>query len=175
MAEETSSIHKRLATLEHLGEGTVVAEQIFGMMGHSPFFAQLDREDVGVLASFMQVYRAQPGEVIIREGDPGDYMLLLIQGQIDILKKGQRGNEQHMTTVLPGMTVGEMSMIDGEPRFATCIAKETATFAVLTRDNMVKIILEQPRLSAKILIKLVILLSQRLRQTSQKLLDYMVR
>ena len=175
MAEETSSIQNRLATLEHLGEGTVVAEQIFGMIGHSPFFAELDREDVGVLAGFMQVYRARPGEVIIREGDPGDYMLLLIQGQIDILKKGQRRNEQHMTTVLPGMTVGEMSMIDGEPRFATCIAKEIATFAVLTRDNMVKIILGQPRLGAKILIKLVTLLSQRLRQTSQKLLDYMVR
>ena len=175
MAEEASSIQNRLATLEHLGEGTVVAEQIFGMIGQSPFFAELDREDVGVLAGFMQVYRAQPGEVIIREGDAGDYMLLLIQGQIDILKKGQRRNEQHMTTVLPGMTVGEMSMIDGEPRFATCIAKETATFAVLTRDNMAKIIFEQPRLGAKVLIKLVTLLSQRLRQTSQKLLDYMVR
>ncbi|MFI4923001.1 MAG: cyclic nucleotide-binding domain-containing protein [Burkholderiales bacterium] len=175
MAEATGSINNRLATLEHLGDGTVVAEQISGMIGHSPFFAELDREDVGVLAGFMQVYRAQPGEVIIREGDPGDYMLLLIQGQVDILKKGLRRNEQHMTTVLPGMTLGEMSMIDGEPRFATCIAKETATFAVLTRDKMVKIIVEQPRLGAKILIKLVMLLSQRLRETSQKLLDYMVK
>ena len=173
MAEETGSYHNRLATLEHLGEGTVVAEQIFGMVGHSPFFAELDQEDVRVLAGFMQVYRAQSGEVIIREGDPGDYMLLLIQGQVDILKAGQHRTERHMTTVLPGMTLGEMSMIDGEPRFATCIAKDTATFAVLTRDDMVKIILEQPSLGAKILIKLVTLLSQRLRQTSHKLLDHM--
>ncbi len=175
MAQETSSKHSRLATLEHLGEGTVVAEQVFGMVGNSLFFAELDREDVRVLAGFMQVYRAQAGEVIIREGDSGDYMLLLIQGQVDILKKDQHRNEQHMTTVLPGMTLGEMSMIDGEPRFATCIAKETATFAVLTRDDMVKIILEHPSLGSKILIKLVTLLSQHLRQTSQKLLDYMVR
>ena len=175
MAEATSSIHNQLAALEHLGKGTVVAEQIYGMIGNSPFFAELNREDVGVLASFMQVYRAQPGAIIIREGEPSDYMLLLIQGQIDILKKGHRKNEQHMTIVLPGMTVGEMSMIDGEPRFATCIAKETATFAVLTRDNTVKILLEQPKLGAKIMIKLVTMLSQRLRQTSQKLLDYMVR
>ncbi|HMK15096.1 MAG TPA: cyclic nucleotide-binding domain-containing protein [Burkholderiales bacterium] len=175
MAEATGSIHNRLATLENLGEGTVVAEQISGMISYSPFFAELDREDVRVLAGFMQVYRAQPGEIIIREGDPGDYMLLLIKGQMDVFKKGLHKNEQHMTTVLPGMTVGEMSMIDGEPRFATCIAKETSTLAVLTRDKMVKIIIEQPRLGAKILIKLVTLLSQRLRQTSQKLLDYMVK
>ncbi|HXZ95445.1 MAG TPA: cyclic nucleotide-binding domain-containing protein [Burkholderiales bacterium] len=170
-----NSINSRLVALEHLGNGTVVAEQIFRTIGHSPFFAELDGEDVAKLASIMQVYRAQPGEVVIREDDAGDFMLLLIQGQMDIFKKGLRGNELHMTSVLPGMTVGEMSMIDGEPRFATCIAKETATFAVLTRDSMVKIILDQPRLGAKMLIKLVTLLSQRLRQTSQKLLDYMVR
>ena len=175
MADKPSSTNNQLATLEHLGEGTIVAEDIFGMIGHSPFFAELDREDVEMLAEFMQIYRAQPGDVIIREGDPGDYMLLLIQGQVDILKKSHRNEVQHMTTVLPGTTIGEMSMIDGEPRFATCTAKETSTFAVLTRDDMVKIILEQPKLGAKILIKLVTLLSQRLRQTSQKLLDYMVR
>ncbi len=175
MAEDSGRDHNRLAALEHLGEGTVVAEQIFGMVGHSPFFADLDQDDVRRLSGFMQVYRAQPGEVIIREGDSGDYMLLLIQGEVDVLKTDHRGHEQHLTTVLPGMTLGEMSMIDGEARFATCIAREVTTFAILTRDDMVKIILDQPALGAKVLIKLVTLLSQRLRQTSQKLLEYMYR
>jgi hypothetical protein len=50
--------------------------------------------------------------------------------------------------------------------------KETV-FAVLTRDTMVKIILENPSLGAKVLIKLVSMLAQRLRQTSSKLLQTM--
>jgi hypothetical protein len=50
--------------------------------------------------------------------------------------------------------------------------KET-TFGVLTREDMVKIILEKPSLGAKILIKLVTMLSQRLRHTSATLLQYM--
>lgn len=78
-----------------------------------------------------------------------------------------------MTSVAPGMTLGEMSMIDGEPRFATCIAMDVTTFAMLTRDAMVNIILEKPSLGAKILIKLVTMLSQRLRQTSARLLQFM--
>jgi CRP-like cAMP-binding protein len=78
-----------------------------------------------------------------------------------------------MTSVTPGMTLGEMSMIDGEPRFASCAALKKTVFGVLTRDNMVKIILEKPSLGAKILIKLVTMLAQRLRQTSAKLLQYM--
>jgi CRP-like cAMP-binding protein len=78
-----------------------------------------------------------------------------------------------MTSAGPGMTLGEMSMIDGEPRFATCMASQPTSFAVLTRDNMAKIILDHPGLGSKILIKMVTMLSLRLRQTSARLLRVM--
>jgi CRP-like cAMP-binding protein len=164
-----------LKSLENLGEGTALAQQIYDMIGHSKFFDDFSREDVQMLGAFMQVYRAEPGSLVIREGDIDDYMLLVIQGKVDIVKTDKRGAVQPMTSVGPGMTLGEMSMIDGEPRFATCIAVEPTTFAVLSRDSMVRIILEDPSLGAKLLIKLVTLLSQRLRQTSSTLLHYMER
>jgi len=172
MAELTAQ-NSLLRSLENLGEGTALAQQIFDMIGHAKFFDDFSRDDVQMLAGFMQVYRAEPGSMIIREGDIDDYMLLIIQGKVDIVKTDKRGVIQPMTTVGPGMTLGEMSMIDGEPRFATCIAVEPTTFAVLSRDAMVRIILEEPSLGAKLLIKLVTLLSQRLRQTSSTLLHYM--
>jgi len=162
-----------LQRLERVGKGTVVAEQIYGLVGRSLFFAEFSREDIAILAGYMDVYRAQPGEIIITEGEGGDYMLLIVEGYVDILKKGVRQEQQHMTTVGPGMTLGEMSMIDGEPRFATCIATEPTTFAVLHRDDMAKIILDHPSLGSKILVKLVSMLSSRLRQTSARLLQYL--
>mgnify|MGYP002622047182 CR=1 FL=1 len=164
-----------LATLENLGEGTALAQQIFEMIGHSRFFADFTRADVQRLTAFMHVYRAQAGQTIIREGDVDDYMMLIIQGRVDIVKTDSFGKSQPMTSVGPGATLGEMSMIDGEPRFATCVALEPTTFATLSRDSMVQIILEEPSLGAKILIKLVTLLSQRLRSTSSNLLHYMER
>lgn len=170
---EAASDQHNLLGLERVGRGNALAEEIFGLVGKSPFFAESSREDVSVLAGYMEVYRAQPGEIIIREGDAGDFMLLIIDGDVDILKKGYREEQQHMTSVGAGMTLGEMSMIDGEPRFATCLATRPTTFAVLTRDNMAKIILDHPSLGSKILVKLVTMLSLRLRQTSAKLLQYM--
>jgi CRP/FNR family cyclic AMP-dependent transcriptional regulator len=164
-----------LPTLEHLGEGTALAQQIFEMIGHSKFFADFTHPNIERLTAFMHVYRANSGEPIIREGDVDDYMLLIIQGRVDIVKTDSHGNMQPMTSVGAGATLGEMSMIDGEPRFATCVAVEETTFAVLSRDSMVQIILEEPSLGAKILIKLVTLLSQRLRHTSSNLLNYMER
>ncbi|MFZ5530640.1 MAG: cyclic nucleotide-binding domain-containing protein [Pseudomonadota bacterium] len=151
----------------------MLAEHILGMLGHSPFFADFDRDDVKALSGYMEVYRAEPGTIILREGDQGDTMLLLLQGKVDVLKKDRHGIQQRMTSILPGMTLGEMSLIDGEPRFATCRAAELTTYAVLTRDSMVNIILEHPSLASKLLVKLVTLLSQRLRYTTGKLLEYM--
>ena len=165
----------RLQQFQRVGKGTAFSNQIFGLVGRSLFFAEFSREDISVLAGYMDVYRAQAGETIIREDDGGDFMLLIIEGAVDIFKKGMRGEQQHMTNVGPGMTLGEMSMIDGEPRFATCIATEPTVFTVLHRDDMAKIILDHPSLGSKILVKLVSMLSARLRQTSARLLQYMER
>jgi CRP/FNR family transcriptional regulator, cyclic AMP receptor protein len=162
-----------LSHIEDRGSGAAFAGQIYELVGRSSFFAEFEREDVDLLAAYMRVYSAQPGQSIIREGDEGDFMLLLVSGAVDIFKNSKQGERQLMTSVAPGMTLGEMSMIDGEPRFATCIATDEVLFAVLTRDAMAHIILERPSLGAKILIKLVTLLSQRLRQTSARLLQTM--
>ena len=62
-------------------------------------------------------------------------------------------------------------MIDGEPRFATCVALEPALVAVLDRESLARIIVEQPLLGAKILMELVLMLSQRLRATSDRLME----
>jgi len=173
--EETGqdSGRRALLSLERVSKGAALADEIFGLVGKSHFFAEFSREDISILSGYMDVYRAQSGETIIREGDSGDYMLLIIDGSIDITKRAMRGEQRLMNRVGPGMTLGEMSMIDGEPRFATCVAVEQTTFAVLTRDSMAEIILDQPSLGAKILVKLVTMLSMRLRQTSEELLKYM--
>ena len=163
----------KLYRFERIADASAVSEDLSGLLGKAPLFSEFSRDDIQSLAEYMGLYRAQPGETIIREGDNGDFMLLIVRGEVDILKKGFAREQQHMTSVGPGMTIGEMSMIDGEPRFATCRTTQPTTFAVLTRDAMAKIILEQPSLGSKILVKLVTMLSARLRQTSAKLMSYM--
>lgn len=176
VSEQTTK-NETLRALEFVGEGSAAVQRIFAMIGHSRFFTDFTPGDIDLLARHMRVYRAQAGQTIIREGDVDDYMLLIIEGQVEILKhqSAAQGGPQAMTVVGPGATLGEMSMIDGEPRFATCVAQEPTTFACLSRDDMVKIILEEPSLGAKILIKLVTLLSARLRQTSQDLLQHLAK
>jgi len=171
MAEVTQP--SRLSHLEHLGEATQFASQIHSLITYSPLFENFNVSEVRLMSHFMQVYRAETGVEVIREGEPGDFMMLVLEGKIEVLKR-DRWNAPRLIAVLdPGKTVGEMSMIDGEPRFATCTASERCLLAVLSRESLARIILEQPVLGAKILMELVLMLSQRLRQTSRRLVSYM--
>jgi CRP-like cAMP-binding protein len=150
---------QQLAHLEFLGDATQSAPQMHALIPKCPLLENFSQPEVLLLAHFMQVYRAAAGAEIIREGDGGDFMLMLLEGRIEVHKRDRWNTQQLLAEVESGRTLGEMSMIDGEPRFATCIARSLA-----------RIIVEQPLLGAKVLMELVLMLSHRLRATSRRLL-----
>jgi CRP-like cAMP-binding protein len=155
-----------------LGDATAFASRIRAVVGHNALFDDFSETDLRQLGPFMRVFVAQPGGVIIREGDPGDFMLFIIDGLVDVTKNNRWGVVKRIAVVKGGQALGEMSMIDGEARFASCTAIEATTFAYLARTSLQALITREPRLAAKILMKLVYMLSQRLRQTSAKLVNY---
>lgn len=157
---------------ESLGDGASYAEKIREVTPHNALFDDFIIDDLRQLGPFMRVYRAPPQGVIISEGDHGDFMVFIIDGEVDVTKKDRWEVVKRIAVVLPGQALGEMSMIDGEARFATCAAIEATTFAVLTRPALQELINHQPRIAGKIMMKLVFMLSQRLRQTSAKLVNY---
>jgi CRP/FNR family transcriptional regulator, cyclic AMP receptor protein len=161
---------QQLAHLESLGDATQFAPQMHALIPKCPLLENFSQPEVLLLAQFMEVYRAAPGAEVIREGDGGDFMLMLLEGRIEVHKRDRWNTQQLLAAVESGRTLGEMSMIDGEPRFATCVATEPSLIAVLDRESLARIIVEQPLLGAKVLMELVLMLSQRLRATSQRLL-----
>ena len=164
---------QQLSHLESLGDAVRFSNQIHALIPKCPLLENFSPAEVRLLAHFMEVYRAEPGMEIIREGEGGDFMLMVVEGRIDVNKRDRWNTPQHIAQVEAGRTLGEMSMIDGEPRFATCFALEKSLIAVLDRESLARIIVEEPLLGAKLLMELVLMLSQRLRATSEKLLGLM--
>jgi CRP-like cAMP-binding protein len=162
---------QQLSHLEHLGDATKFAPQIHALIPKCTLLENFSGAEVKLLAQFMQVYQAENGIEVLREGDGGDFMLILIEGKADVHKRDRWNTPQLLATVEAGRSLGEMSMIDGEARFATCTAVGRVMIAVLDREALARIIVEQPLLGAKILMELVLMLSQRLRATSQRLLS----
>jgi CRP/FNR family transcriptional regulator, cyclic AMP receptor protein len=161
---------QKLAHLEHLGEATPFAAQLHGLIPKCALLENFSSAELRLLTQFMEAYRVPAGAEVIREGDGGDFMVMIIEGRVEVLKCDRWNTPQAIAIVEAGRTLGEMSMIDGEPRFATCIALEPSLIAVLDRESLARVIVEQPLLGAKVLMELVLMLSQRLRTTSERLL-----
>ena len=163
-------VAQQLAHLEHLGDATAFATAIHELIPRCPLLENFSHGEVRLLTHFMDMYRAEAGVEIIREGDGGDFMVLLVEGAVEVRKRDRWNTPQVIARVEAGRTLGEMSMIDGEPRFATCVAVEPAVLAVIGRESLARVIVEQPMLGAKLLMELVLMLSQRLRHTGERLL-----
>lgn len=169
------SPHERLTGmgLTPLGRASEFADDIYGLMAKTPLFSGLDMAETHTLGAFMYVYDAPAGLTLINEGDAGDFMVLLMSGMVDVLRRNRYNYPSRIAVAHSGHALGEMSMFDGEPRFASCVTLEQCRLAVLTRDSLMLVLQDETRLGNKILLKLVQLLSERLRQTSAKLVSYL--
>jgi len=163
-------VSERFPGLAFLGDATAFADRILEIIEHIRLFEDFERGEIRKLAASLRCYRAPAGATLIREGDSGDFMVFLLDGRCEIVKNDPSGVPQRIGVAGPGKILGEMSMIDGEPRFASCIALEETLFAMIDRDGLSRIMADDPRFGIKILLELVLLLSQRLRATSSRLL-----
>jgi len=84
----------------------------------APLFAQLPEADLRRLAQMAEPLSLAPGELLLREGDPGDAMYAVVSGELDVTKRSG-GNEIQLARVGAGTIQGEMSAIEGRPRSAS--------------------------------------------------------
>lgn len=155
------------------GSGTFFSDDLYELLSHSPLFSGLSMAEVRVLGEVIRVYDAPAGQTLIAEGDQGDFMLLLMSGRIEVVRADQHGLPSRIAMAHPGQTLGEMSMIDGRPRFASCVTHEPCRVAVLGRRAMLAVLRKKPGLGNKVLLRMVSMLSERLRSTSARLVDCM--
>ena len=167
--------HERLLAMgmRPVGRASEFSDEIHALMARTPLFSGLDIDETRKLGAFMYVYEAPAGITLITEGETGDFMMLLMTGMIDVLRRNRYNYPSRIAVAHAGHALGEMSMFDGEPRFASCVTLEYSRIAVLTRDALMLVLNDEPKLGNKILLKLVQLLSDRLRQTSAKLVSYL--
>lgn len=157
----------------------------------SPMLQDLTVAEADILCASMLLVRAEPGQVLIREGDFGDWMMVLLKGTVDVTKRvAARGEaapadgaglEQpqgeavtsRLAVIQRGAAVGDMSMLDSEPRYASCVAIEAVEAGVLGRHAIALLIRDHPAVGAKLLVKITQLMAQRLRNTSNQLVRLM--
>jgi CRP-like cAMP-binding protein len=132
-----------------------------------PLLTRLAEEDLRALAAHGKVQRHPAGAVIFQEGDPGDSLHIVIEGDVRIAVLSGSGEEATVAMLGPGEFVGDLALLDGRPRSATAIASRPTKTLVVTRDDFTRWLGQRPR-AALVLLEA---LSLRVRRTDEALAD----
>lgn len=159
--------------LSLLGDGGPFREELCRLIERAPMFTDFSRQEINVLAGYLRAYEAKKGAIIFREGEKGQFMCVVLDGRVDVLKETPGNERKKMAVVRPGKSMGEMSLLDELPYSATAQASKDTTLLMLTKLNFEKMAREQAPLCNLLLRQLARLMSLRLRQTTGILLDYL--
>lgn len=139
---------------------------------------QLSQDEALTVVGYMQMRQCAEGEAIIRQGASGNsgddgFMALVVDGEVTVeAVTVSRVSPMTVNVLGPGHLMGEMSLMDGAARSATCTASTDVRCAVLTREALELLIHEEPTTAAKLLSAVALRLSRRLRETDGKLQLY---
>ena len=136
---------------------------------------QLSPKEALIVVSYMAPKKIAEGTTFIKEGDLIDtgYMMLLLEGEVTVENITVSRNEPVTVTVLEaGSLIGEMGLIDGEARLASCTATTPVRCAILSRAALEKLTEEDPATAAKLLLAVSSRIAARLRETTEKLKLY---
>ena len=116
-------------------------------LASSKLFAQLPGAEIKQLSVVSRELRFAPGEVIFKEGDPGDGLFVVLAGRVQISAAIGSGERHVFSTVGPGDVFGEMALLDNLPRSAQASAEGETTVAFVPRDEFVELLRASPSLS----------------------------
>jgi CRP/FNR family transcriptional regulator, cyclic AMP receptor protein len=144
--------------------------EIRDMLMDCGLFDSLPPGDFQAAAGYFAITTMNEGQIIFTEGDAGTFMCILHRGQVSVRKTGGSGALVEIATLRKGRAFGEMAVLDGERRSATCVAASDCQLLTLGKDSLEKMLHEAPRIAARIIRALAVALSKRLRmQDGQRL------
>jgi hypothetical protein len=134
------------------------------VLANMPLFSRLTERELLRVMQLVEVREYADGDLVIREGDKGDELFIVLDGKVRV----SRG-EQTLTHLGQGEHVGEMALIRSVPRSATVAAVGAAELIAIRRADFFEILRKEHEIAVKMLWQFLGVFADRLDQTSSEL------
>lgn len=163
-ARALSSPWTRISADSPNAEEKVLMERLLSLRQVS-LFSRMSLERLHAIERITQESEYVRGEVLLREGEVGDELFCLVEGEVEVLRGAGTPEERHLNRLGPGAYLGEMAVLDGSPRSATVVAASTVRVLVIAGERLRELVHEMPELA----FDLLRVLAERVRSAEQKL------
>ena len=135
-----------------------------------PLFREVAESDLRAIAALVRERQFPKGSLILSEGDPGDALYFIVQGQVKVTVVAEDGREVILSVLGDGAFFGEMALLDDEPRSAHVISMADTTLLQLRREDFRARLHQAPELAISLLREL----SRRLRPADSTIASLML-
>ena len=134
----------------------------------------LSEDDLLTIAAAGKVRTAWEGDEILREGESGESMLLLLDGEARVSKADVNGRVRELASLGTGALIGEIALLEAVPRSATVKATKPVRYFEMDRAALASMLSDEDRAAVRLLFNLARVLARRQRATNDRLVALLV-
>jgi CRP/FNR family cyclic AMP-dependent transcriptional regulator len=144
------------------------------LLARIPIFGGLSPQVLDRMIDAATVERIPAGVELMAEGELARSVFVVCEGELEIRKRGSHGTEVRVAVLRPGDCVGEMSLIDIQPRSATVRSLTPACLVRLDHAEIARLYKAHPEVYTLLVLNIAREISRRLRRADQVLADLSV-
>ena len=141
-----------------------------GMLRRVKILGEMSDQEIGRFAQFMEVHNASQFHTVVKQGERGDAMFCLLDGEVRV-RQMISGKETVLATLRAGEFFGDISLFDHGPRSADVVANNHSTLLKISTDNFQRLTKEAPELATPFLSAICKTLVARIRADNKRLKD----
>ncbi len=139
-------------------------EKQLSLLRSIPLFEGLSSEQLAKVASLVAVRQYPARAVVVSQGEPANALFGIMRGRLKVVSSGPDGRDTVLGIMGQGEVFGEVALLDGGTRSATCTAVEPCELMAIDREPFLELLEQSPGIA----VKLLHVLSGRLRRLSQR-------
>jgi CRP-like cAMP-binding protein len=143
------------------------------LLKQAAIFADLDEGELARVAEVCQEQRFQSAKTIFKEGDPGNRLFIIADGEVRISRQIPGSGEEALAVLKKGTIFGEMAIFDHSERSTDAIANSDCTLITISRSDFEMLLDFNRDIAYKVLWAVVRMLSARLRVTNDNLRSFL--
>ncbi len=148
---------------DDLLRGADAVSEVSTAIDAQPLVVGLSTEEVAAIEAVAELVIARPGETIVREGDEGDRVFFVLSGAVSVQMRLEDGRRHRLSTYGPGLSVGELALLEGQRRTADVVADEESVLACIGVAELESVASEFPGMLTRVYRNLAADLARRLR------------
>jgi CRP-like cAMP-binding protein len=148
------------------------------LVAKSVLAKELSAGDVDVVAALVHLHRLEDGQVITPEGEPDSHMHVIVNGALAVSRRGPDGVWENLHVMTAGDLVGELSFLDGTPRYAALRALGVTEILSLDRGDLEGLVEKHPWIAYRIMraiLRFTHGLQRRMSMQSAELMHYLYK